>query len=416
MCDNVQLQVTRKCKLKFSITAKFIYELELDVVPLDIRGIVLGSPYLYDRKDIFHRHEKKYHLFKNGVEYIVRAHSKKTNLSLINAGQMKRLVNSSKNCVLLMIKPKNDVDNEAFKGCDSNLKSKLVDIVNQYDEMFQEPKGLPPKRGIQHKIQLQQDCPLPNIGMYTMSMMESAKINMQIQDLLNKGIIRPSFLPCGSSIFLVPKMDGTWHLCVDFCALNKIMVNNRYPLSRIDDLLDQLKGAKDFTKRELRSGYHQIRIAEGDIWKTTFKTKQGLFEWLVISFGLCNAPSTFMCVMNDELRLFLDEFFIVYLDDILIFIKSYDEHVMHVRKLLYVLKKEQLYLKMSKCKFGKTSLVYLGHIVGGGELKIDLSKVYVIVNCSRPKKVTEVRSFLGAAQYWRKFIVNFSLITLLCMH
>jgi hypothetical protein len=152
ICDNAKLQVTRRCKLRFAITANFVHEIELDVIPLDIYGIVLGSPYLYNRKVIFHRHENKYHLFKDGVEYIVRAHTKKMNLSLINAGQMKRLVNSSKNFVLLMIKPKDDVENEAFQGCDTKLKSDLFEVVNQYDEMFKEPKGLPPKRGIQHEI------------------------------------------------------------------------------------------------------------------------------------------------------------------------------------------------------------------------------------------------------------------------
>jgi hypothetical protein len=278
ICDNAKLQVTRRCKLRFAIIANFIDEVELDVIPLDICGIVLGSPYLYDRKAIFHRHENKYHLFKNGVEYIVRAHTKKMNLSLVNAGQMKRLVNASKNFVLLMIKPKDDIENEVFQGCDAKLKSDLYEVVNQYDEMFQEPKGLPPKRGIQHGIQLQQDCPLPNIGMYRMSVMENAEIKKQIQELLDKGVIVPSTSPCGSPIVLVPKKDGTWHICVDFRALNKITVKNCYPLPRIDDLLDQLKDVKYFTKLDLRSGYHQIRISEGDTWKTTFKTKQGLFE------------------------------------------------------------------------------------------------------------------------------------------
>jgi hypothetical protein len=410
ICDNAKLQVTRRCKLRFAITAHFVDEVELDVIPLDICGIVLGSPYLYDRKAIFHRHENKYHLFTNGVEYIVRAHTKKMNLSLVNAGQMKRLVNASKNFVLLMIKPKDDIENEAFQGCDTKLKSDLYKVVNQYDEMFKEPKGLPPKRGIQHEIQLQQDCPLPNIGMYRMSVMENAEIKKQIQELLDKGVIVPSSLPCGSPIVLVPKKDGTWRMCVDFRALNKITLKNCYPLPRIDDLLDQLKDAKYFTKLDLRSRYHHIRIAKGDTWKTTFKTKQGLFEWMVIPFGLCNAPATFMRVMNDVLRTFLDDCVIVYLDDILIFSKSREEHVTHVKQVLDVLRKEKLFLKMSKCEFGKTSLIYLGHIVGGGELKIDPSKVKVILEWPKPSNVTEVRSFLGATQYWRKFIANFSSI------
>jgi hypothetical protein len=339
ICDNAKLHVTRRCKLIFSITANFIDEVELDVISLNICGVVLGNPYLYDRRAIFHRHENKYHLFKNGVEYIVRVHTKKLNLSLVNVGQMKRLVNASKNFVLLMIKPKDNVEKEAFQGCDAKLKFDLYKVVNQYDEMFQEPKGLSSKRGIQHEIQLQQDCPLPNIGMYMISVMENAEIKKQIQELLDKGVIMPSTSSCGSPIVLVPNKDVTWRMCVDFRALNKITVNNCYPLPRIDDLLDQLKDAKYFTKLDLRSGYHQIKIAKGDTWKITFKTKQGLFEWMVMTFGLCNAPATFTRVMNDVLRPFIDDCVIVYLDDILIFRKSREEHVIHVKQVLDVLKK-----------------------------------------------------------------------------
>jgi hypothetical protein len=282
ICDNSKLQVTRKCKLRFSITANSVDEVELDVIPLDICGIVLGSLYLYDRKDIFHRHENKYHLFKDGVEYIVRAHTKKMNLSLINAGQMKRLVNASKNFVLLMIKPKDDVENESFQGCDTKLKSNLFEVVNQYDEMFKEPKGLPPKREIQHEIQLQQDCPLPNIGMYRMSVMENVEIKKQIQELLDKGVIVPSSLPCGSPIVLVPKKDGTWCMCVDFRALNKITVKNRYPLPRIDDLLDQLKDANNYAMGFLQQFHLVIRYKKGIFNKVVYMLSRPIISASVI--------------------------------------------------------------------------------------------------------------------------------------
>ena len=150
----------------------------------------------------------------------------------------------------------------------------------------------------------------------------------------------PSTSPCGSLIIPIPKKDGTWHMCVDFRSLNKITIKNRYPLPRIDYLLDKLKDVVYFTKLDLRRGYHQIRIVEDDIWKTAFKEKQLLFEWLAMSFGLFNAPTTFMRVMNDVLRPFLDDFVLVYLDDILIFSKTREEHVKHVRKVLDVLRKE----------------------------------------------------------------------------
>ena len=199
-------------------------------------------------------------------------------------------------------------------------------------------------------------------------------------------------------------------MCIDYQSLNKIIIKNRYPLPHTDNLLDQLKEVIYFSKLDLHSGYHQVRVAEQDAWKTAFKTKQGLYEWLVTPFGLTNAPATFMRVMNDVLRPFIDDFVIVYLDEILIFSKTREEHLKHVKQTLDVLKRENLYVKLSKCEFGKTSLNYLGHIVGGGELKIDPSKVEVIVNWPKPKSATEVRSLLGGAQYWRKFIANFSLI------
>eukprot|EP00253_Pinus_taeda_P004927 PITA_04927 len=293
VCDKTKLQVMRQCKLRFVVGLTFVDEIELDIVPLDICGIVLGSPYMYDRKAIFYRVENKYQLTKYGMEYIVRAHK--------------------------------------LKGCDSKQKADLVKVVLENDVLFQEPKGLPPKREIVHDIYLQQDAPLPNIGMYRLSSLENVEIKKHVQELLDKGFIRPSISPCGSPIVLGRKKDGLWRMCIDYKALNKITMNNGYHLPCIDDLLDQLKEAIYFSKLDLRSGYHQVKVVEQDAWNTAFKTKQGLYEWLVMPFGLTNVAATFMRVMNDVLRPFIDDFVIVYLDDILVFSKTWEDHVKHVK-------------------------------------------------------------------------------------
>ena len=183
-------------------------------------------------------------------------------------------------------------------------------------------------------------------------------------------------------------------MCVDFRELNNITINNQYLLPRIDDLLDHLKNVVYFTKLDFKSGYHQIRITESDVWKTSFKTKHGLFEWMVMSFGLCNAPMTFMRVMNDIFKIFIDYFSIIYLNDILVFIHTWKDHVIDVGKVFVLLKREKLYINMSKCEFGKTSLVYLDYVVGCVQLKINPSKVEVIVNSPKPSTATKVSSFL----------------------
>eukprot|EP00253_Pinus_taeda_P034532 PITA_34532 len=380
LSNKAQLQVPRQCKLKVSFGSAFVDEVELYIIPLDICGIFLGSPYLYEIKSIFYRAENKYLLIKDGIEYFVRAHKLKNNYTLINLGQMKQTVNSCKQFLLIVVKEKKPDKTNVFEGCDAKHQDDLEKVVSEYDILFKEPKDLPPKKEIVHDINLQQDAPFPNIRMYRLSTLENAEIKNQVQDFLEKGFIRPSTSPCGSPIVLVRKKDGSWRMCIDYRALNKITIKNHYPLPRIDDLLYQLKEVVYFSKLDLHSGYHQVRIAEQDAWKIAFKTKQGLYEWLVMPFGLTSAPATFMTIMNDVLRPVLDDFVIVYLDDILIFRKTWEEHLKHVKQKLYVLKREKLYVKLSKCEFGKTSLNYLGHIVGGGELKIDPSKVVFIVN------------------------------------
>jgi hypothetical protein len=224
--DKAKLNVTKKCRVRFAIASNLIDEVDLDVVSLDICGIVLGSPYLYDRKEIFFRHENKYHLTKGGVEYIVKSHIMRVKTTLVSAGQMKRLINTNKRYVLMVVREKYVKKSDAFQGCDSSHKKELIDIFSKYDDVFQELDQLPPKREIQHEIHLQQDSPLPNVGMYRMSIVEMTEIKKKVQGLLDQGIIGSNSSPCGSLIVMVPKKDGTWRMCVNHRALNKITVKN----------------------------------------------------------------------------------------------------------------------------------------------------------------------------------------------
>ena len=178
--DKAQLQVSRQCKLKFSFGSTFVDEVELDIIPLDICGIVLGIPYLYDKKSIFYRAENKYLLVKDGIEYFVRAHKLKNNYTLINSGQMKRMINSCKQFLLMVVKEKKLDKTNVFEGCNAKQQADIEKIVSEYDVMFQEPIGLPPKKEILHDIILQQDVPLPNIGMYRLSSLENAEIKKQV--------------------------------------------------------------------------------------------------------------------------------------------------------------------------------------------------------------------------------------------
>jgi hypothetical protein len=202
--------------------------------------------------------------------------------------------------------------------------------VEEYKDIFSSPIGVPTHCQVKHPIDLTPGASLPNGPIYHCSLMENDEIRCKIQELLQNGHIRPNSSPCGSPIVLVQKKDVTLQLCIDYRALNKITVRNRYLIPKIDVLLDQLKGETFFNKIDLKSGYHQVPIKPTDVRKTTFKSKEGLFEWLVIPFGLSIAPTTFMRLMDDVLRPFTNSFVVVYLDDILIFNRTWEEHMRHV--------------------------------------------------------------------------------------
>jgi hypothetical protein len=210
-------------------------------------------------------------------------------------------------------------------------------------------------------------------------------------------------------VLFMEKKDGTQWMCVDYQSFNEVTIKNKYPLLRIEDLFDQMKGPSVFLKIDLRSGYHQLKIQESDIPKTAFCTRYGLYEYTVMSFGLTNARAYFMYLMNKVFMEYLDKFVVVFIDDILIFSKT-EEHEKHLRMVLEKLSSNQLYAKFSKYEFWLTEVIFLGHVISAGGISLDPSKVKDVLNWMPPTNASEIRSFLGLVGYCHRFIKDFSKI------
>jgi hypothetical protein len=255
-----------------------------------------------------------------------------------------------------------------------NLEDILV--ACEFPDVFPEDlPGMPPDRDVEFIIELQPDTAPISRRLYKMTRKELAELKVQLNELLDKGYIHPSSSPWGYPALFVKKKDRSLRLCVDYRPLNAVMVKNKYPLPRIDILFDQLVGAKVFSKVDLRLGYHQIKIHPEDVPKTAFSIRYGLYEYLVISFGLTNAPAHFMYLMNSVFMPELDKFVMVFIDDILIYSKSEEEHAHHLRVILQQLQDHQLYARFSKCAFWLKEVPFLGHVISTGGIAVDPSKV-----------------------------------------
>ncbi|GJT38034.1 putative reverse transcriptase domain-containing protein [Tanacetum coccineum] len=286
-----------------------------------------------------------------------------------------------------------------------------VPVICEFPDVFPEDlPGLPPSRQVEFVIELVPGAAPVARAPYRLAPSEMKELAKQLQELSDKGFIRPSSSPWGAPVLFVKKKDGSFRMCIDYRELNKLTIKNRYPLPRIDDLFDQLQGSSVYSKIDLRSGYHQLRVREKDIPITAFRTRYGHYEFQVMPFGLTNAPAVFMDLMNRVCRPFLDKFVIVFIDDILIYSKNKEEHKEHLRIILELLQKEKLYAKFSKCEFWLDSVQFLGHVINSQGVHVDPAKVEAIKSWSAPKSPTEVRQFLGLAGYYRRFIEGFSLI------
>jgi hypothetical protein len=245
---------------------------------------------------------------------------------------------------------------------------------------------------------------------YRMSTPELVELKLQLKETMNKGYIQPNVSPWGAPVLFLKKKDGTLRLCRDYRQLNKVTIKNKYPLPRIDDLFYQLGGVSIFSKIDLRSGYHQVRIKGEEIHKTAFWTRYGHYEFVVVSFGLTNAPATFMFLMNNVLSKFLDKFVLDFIDDILIYSKNREEHEEHLRLVLQVLTEHHLYTKFNKCDFFQKQINYLGHVLSEEGVAVDPDKIRSIMEWPTPKDVLDIRSFMGLVGYYRIFIKGFSKI------
>jgi hypothetical protein len=256
-----------------------------------------------------------------------------------------------------------------------------VPVVNEFPDVFlEELPGMPPDRDIEFLIELKPGTTPIYKTPYRMTTPELAELKEHVMELLEKRFIHPSSSLWGAPMIFVPTKDGTQRLCVDYRALNEVTVKNKYPLPRIDDMFDQLCGACVFSKIDLRSGYHQLKIRECDIPKTAFVSMYGLYEYIVMSFGLTNAPAYFMYLMNKVFMEYLDKFVVVFIDDILVYSGSEEEYEEHLRLALQKLQENRLYAKLSKCEFWMKQVAFLGHVISKGGISMDPSKVQDVLS------------------------------------
>ncbi|GBG68169.1 hypothetical protein CBR_g2720 [Chara braunii] len=295
------------------------------------------------------------------------------------------------------------------KEGDSSTDPAIAKLLEEFKDLTEPPTGVVP-RPIQQRIEIEPDSKTPKGAVYRMSPRELEELRKQFDELLEKGWIRLSSSPFGAPVLFVPKKEGELRMCIDYRGLNAITIKNVELLPRIDDLLDRVQGCKYFSKIDLKSGYHQIEVHPDDQYKTAFRTRYGHYEFIVMPFGLTNAPATFQRCMNDLFRPWLDRFVVVYLDDILVFSRTLQEHQGHLRQVLEKLREANFKINAKKCEWAKTQVLYLGHVLDRDGIKPEDNKIAAIRDWPTPRTLTELWSFLGLANYYRKFVRNSSTI------
>ena len=376
-------------------------ELKANLVEMELNHyeVILGMDWLTYHKAVMDCPKTRVYIPRTEGRIVFQGIKRSTGIPIISMMQAEELLEKGSEAYLATIN---------IKGSDKEADLDTIPVVAEYTDVFEPFTGPPPTRGDAFTIELEPGTAPVSKAPYRLAPAEMAELKKQLEDLMDKGFIRPSSSPWGAPVLFVKKKDRSFRLCIDYRGLNKVTINNKYPLPRFDELLDQLQGASWFSKIDLASGYHQISIAEEDVRKTAFRTRYGDYEFVVMPFGLTNAPAAFMKLMNTVFQEYLDKYVIVFIDDILVYSKSKGEHDWHLRVVLNKLPEQQLYAKSSKCSFWQREIGFLGHIVSKAGVAVDPEKIVAITKWPTPGSATEVRSFLGLAGYYRKYVKGFA--------
>ncbi|MCO5571737.1 hypothetical protein L7F22_025485 [Adiantum nelumboides] len=382
------------------------------ISPLKHEDVILGAPWFDCLAASIKFLERKISFKFREKDMYINTQELGSSIPLVNDQAFDKSIKSSVSAYMIFVKDSlNGVDETQVNENGMQVDLELSNFLNQFQDVFidDNPGELPPKRGDDdHMIELIPGSSPPNKPPYRVSQAQQEEIMRQVNELVEKGMVRPSSSPFCSPVLLVQKKDGTYRMCVDYRALNRITIKNRFLVPRVEDLFDKLQGSTYFSRIDLKSGYHQIRIVDEDIVKTAFRTTFGLYEYLVMPFGLTNALATFNRMME---RIFQPHrnFTGVFFDDVIIYSKTIEEHKEHLKVIFQALRDNKLYVNQKKSEFFLQEIQYLGHIISKNGIRMDLAKLEVIKDWPNPRNLHEVRSFIGMCAYYRRFIEKFSL-------
>ncbi|CAJ2678818.1 unnamed protein product [Trifolium pratense] len=390
------------------------FNADVIVLPLVCCDLILGIQWLKSLGPILWDFEKlQMEFHTQGKRFVLRG-AKVPSFKLVNNKSFAQAVHKGAELCFLSIS--NHVNSFDVPTCyvmqsgvsDVSLPPVIADLIEDYGDIFRDPEHLPPPRpGFDHKIPLKEGAEPFNLRPYRFSVIQKDIIDKLVNDMLAQGIVQHSNSPFASPTILVRKKDGSWRLCVDFRRLNDLTIKDRFPIPLIEDLMDELCGSVVFSKLDMRSGYHQLRMAKGEEHKTAFKTHSGHYEYLVMPFGLTNAPASFQSLMNQVFQPFLRKFVIIFFDDLLIYSQSIEDHLVHLRLIFHTIRANHLFLNRSKCSFALPKVEYLGHFITKEGVSTDPAKIQAVSSWPIPQNVKQLRGFLGLAGYYRRFVQDF---------